>query len=328
MKLLSKISAAIICVAMFCGLMSSCGDDKITIGICQFGEFDALTQAYNGFVDGLKEKGYEDGKNIKLIYQSAAGDTNNCPTIANSLINNGCDLILAIATPAALAVKAKTTTIPTLITAVTDPAASGIVASNTAPGGNITGSSDLNPVEKQVDLLTELLPDVQKVAVLYCSSEGNSKIQYDIAKAALEAKGLTCVEKTISEISEVKSLIEAMPAEGIEAIYIPTDNTIAGAMTAVSSAATSVGLPTITGEGGMIKDGGLASIALDYYELGKETGRMAAKIIEGADPATMPIYFQTEDQYLKLHINKDTARTLGITIPQSMLDKAITYPAE
>lgn len=329
MKKILKLTALVLALALACGSLAACskksGSDKIKIGVLQFGEFDALTNAYQGFVDGLKDAGYVDGDKVQINCKSAAGDTNNCPTIADTLINDGSDLLLAIATPSALAIKQKTTTIPVLITAVTDPAGSGIVASNDAPGGNITGTSDLNPVAEQIDLLIKLLPNAKTVAVLYCSSESNSKIQYELAKTELEAKGLTCVEKTIAAIDEAKSTIESLAGKA-DAIYIPTDNTLADGMTTVAAAANSIKMPIIAGEGGMVANGALATYGIDYYELGKQTAAMAVDILKnGADPATMAIQYQTGDA-LKLAVNTDTAKACGITIPDDLLKTATVYP--
>ena len=156
-----------------------------SIGVIQLVEHAALDAAYNGFVDGLKEAGYEDGKNITLDYQNAQGDQSNCQTIANKLVNDRNNLILAIATPAAQAVANTTKDIPILVTAVTDPADSKLVASNEAPGGNVTGTSDLTPVKEQIGLITQIAPEAKKVGLLYCSSEANSKFQIEIDRKSV-----------------------------------------------------------------------------------------------------------------------------------------------
>lgn len=301
--------------------------DLTKIGVIQFGEFDALLNAYDGFVAGLKEAGYEDGKNIKINYQSAAADTANCPTIADSLVNDGSDLILAIATPSATTMKEKTTTIPILFTAVTDAVESELVASNEVPGGNITGTSDMNPISEQINLLQQILPEAKTVAVLYCSSESNSYVQYQAAKAEIESKGMTCIEQTISEVSELKSAVESLKGKA-DALYIPTDNVIADAMTTAAAAANEVKIPIITGEGGMVKDGGLATYGIDYFQLGKQTAEMAVEIIkDGKNPKDMPVQFQNADT-LEISVNTDTAAALGITLPEDVLAKAVKYPAE
>ena len=207
----SKKSIAILLICMLVaalGLTGCVGNEEggdaemIKIGIMQFGEFEALQNANQGFQDGLAELGYKEGENVTFNYLSAAADTANCPTIADTLINDGSDLILAIATPSASAIKEKTSDIPVLFTAVTDPAGSGLVAANDAPGGNLTGTSDMNPVAQQIALGKQLIPDAKKVAIMYCSSESNSKIQSDMAEAAIKEAG---IEYTIRQIDEYRA---------------------------------------------------------------------------------------------------------------------------
>lgn len=329
-----KCLALMLCLALVLSLASCGGDsgsessdtEKLKIGIIKFGEFTALTNATQGFIDGLAEAGYVDGENITIHELSAAAETGNCPTIADTLINEESDLILAVATPAASAVKEKTTTIPVLFTAVTDPAASGLVESNEAPGANLTGTSDMNPVSQQIALGKQLIPDAEKVAIMYCSSESNSKIQADLAAAAIEEQGMTSVVKTISAIDEAKSAIESLKGQ-VDFIYIPTDNALADGMTSVSMAAGECGLPTIVGESGMVGNGAFATFGINYYELGKTTAAMAVKILKGeATPADMPVEYQTSEDILEIAVNTETAETLGITIPEDVLDKATIFP--
>ena len=300
--------------------------EEIKIGVMQFGEFTALINAYEGFVAGLAEAGYVDGQNIKINYLSAAADTSNCPTIADTLINDGSDLIFAIATPSVACIKEKTSDIPVLFTAVTDPVGSGLVASNDAPGANITGTSDMNPVAEQINLLVELLPEAKTVAVMYCSSETNSAAQYELAKAQLEKLGLICVQKTISAIDEAKSAVESLKGQ-VDAIYIPTDNTLADGMNIVAAAAIDCGIPTICGEPGEVQAGGTITYGIDYYKLGQQTAKMAVKVLEADDPiavtAKMPVEVQTEG--FETSLNQATVDALGITVPQSILDRATIY---
>lgn len=289
------------------------------VGIIQQAEHPALDATYEGFVEGLKEAGFEDGVNIKYDFNNAQGDQSNCVSIASKLVNNKSDLILAIATPAAQAVAGKTTEIPTVITAVTDPQSSGLVESNKVPGGNITGTSDLTPVKEQIDLLVQILPDAEKIGVLYNSSETNSKFQADMAEEAIEAVGLEYIPVTVSNTNEIQSVVQSLVGK-VDAIYIPTDNMIANGMSAVASVATENKIPIIVGEEGMCRAGGLATYGINYFNLGKQTGAMAAKILKGESvPSEMPIEYLTD---CTLMINKTAADELGITIPQELLDKA------
>lgn len=298
---------------------SSAGTKVFHIGVVQLVEHPALDAAYKGFVDGLKEAGYVDGQNIKLDYQNAQGEQANCQTIATKLVNDKSDLILAIATPAAQAVANTTKTIPILVTAVTDPATSKLVASNTAPGGNVTGTSDLTPVEEQIKLLKQILPKAKKVALLYCSSESNSKIQADLARKAAAANGLETVDATVSNSNEIQQVTQSLVGK-VDAIYAPTDNMIAAGMATVSMVAQAAKLPVIVGESGMVTKGGLATYGINYYDLGKLTAAQAVKILkDDKKPADMPIEYSKN---CDLTLNKEVAAKIGITFPQALLDKA------
>ncbi len=331
------LSLLLICLLTAALLLTGCGSsdddagsgtdaEQLKIGIMQFGEFTALQNATKGFIDGLAEAGYVDGENIAIHQLSAAAEAANCPSIADTLINENSDLILAVATPCASAIKEKTSDIPVLFTAVTDPAGSGLIASNDAPGANLTGTSDMNPVEQQIALGKQLIPDAKKVAVMYCSSESNSKIQSDLAEAAIKEQGMESVVKTISAIDEAKSAIESLKGQ-VDFIYIPTDNTLADGMTTVAAAANECGIPTIVGESGMVGNGGLATYGINYYELGKATAAMAVKILKGeASPADMPVEYQTSEDILEVAINTETAEKLGVTIPDDLKSTATLLP--
>lgn len=288
-----------------------------TIGVNQLVKHAALDASYQGFVDALADSGYKDGENIKIDYQNAQGDQSNANTIASKLVNDNNDLILAIGTPAAQAVANATKDIPILVTAVTDPAASGLVKSNDAPGGNVSGTSDLTPVRRQMELLKQLLPNAMNVAILYCSSESNSKIQAEMAIEAAKDLGINPVVATVSDSNEIQQVVQSLVGT-VDAIYAPTDNVIAEGMPTVSAVANSNGIPVICGEEGMVEAGGLATYGIDYYKLGWLTGKQAVKIIEGeAETATMPIEYIPDEEYT-LTINKEVAAQLGIEIPAEL----------
>ncbi|MBE5988433.1 MAG: ABC transporter substrate-binding protein [Paenibacillaceae bacterium] len=279
------------------------------IGVLQLVQHTALDASNKGFIQALDDAGL----NYTVDQQNASGDQPTCQTIASKLVNDGDDLILAIATPAAQAVAGATSEIPVLITAVTDPAASDLVTSNEAPGGNITGTSDLTPVKEQISLLKKILPDAKTVGVLYCTAESNSEIQAKMAKEAIEAAGMTAVDYTVSSSNEIQTVVTSMVGK-VDAIYAPTDNTIAAGMTTVAMIANENKIPTICGEEGMVKAGGLATYGIDYYELGYLTGKQAVKILtEGADVSKMPIEYLPLEK-CKLSVNEETAKTLGIDL--------------
>ena len=300
---------------------STADQKKFKIGVVQLVEHPALDAAYKGFVDRLAKEGYVDGKNITLDYENAQGEQPNCQTIASKLVNDKSDLILAIATPAAQAVANTTKDIPVLVTAVTDPADAKLVASNKAPGGNVSGTSDLTPVDEQMKLLKQLIPTAKKVAMLYCSSETNSKFQVEIAKKSAAALGLETVDATVSNSNEIQQVVQSLVGK-VDAIYAPTDNMIAAGMATVSMVAQPAKLPIIVGESGMVKNGGLATYGINYYNLGLLTAKQAVKILrDGAKPADMPIEYSTN---CDLTLNKDVAAKINVTIPQELLDKAAT----
>lgn len=296
-------------------------DKTYKIGVLQYVQHDALDASNEGFFAALDDLGVK----YDADQQNAAGEASSCQTIAETLVNNGNDLIFAIATPAAQSVAGTTADIPILLTAVTDPAESGLVESNDAPGGNVTGTSDLTPVTEQIDLLKELIPDAKTVGVLYCSAESNSVLQADMAKEACKAAGLKAADYTVSSSNEIQTVVESMIGK-VDAIYAPTDNMIAAGMATVAMIANENKIPVICGEEGMVKEGGLATYGINYYKLGYKTGEMAAKVLtEGADPASMPVEYLSAEE-CSLLINKETADTLGIDV--SSYDADSLYTAE
>ena len=317
-----RLIAIVLMVAMAITLMAGCSSKEkvFKIGVNQYVTHAALDASYKGFVDALADAGYVDGEKIKIDLENAQADQATANTIATKLVNDNNDLILAIATPSAQAVANATKDIPILVTAVTDPAGSGLVASNEAPGGNVSGTSDLTPIKGQIELLTKLVPTAKTVAILYCSSESNSKIQAEMAKAACTEYGLTSMDATVSTSNEIQQVVQSLVGK-VDAIYAPTDNVIASGMATVSMVANDNGIPIICGEEGMVDNGGLATYGIDYYKLGRLTGEQAVQIIEGkATTDTMPIAYLPADQYT-LKINEDVAAKLGITIPEDLKAK-------
>lgn len=283
--------------------------DEYKIGILQLTQHPALDKANEGFIAALDDAGIS----YTIDQQNASGDQPTCQTIAEKLVNDGNDLIYAIATPAAQAVAGMTKDIPVVISAVTDPAESGLVADNAAPGGNVTGASDLTPVADQISLLKQLIPDAKTVGVLYCSAESNSAIQAQMAKEACEANGLEAVDFTVSSTNEIQTVVESMVGK-VDAIYAPTDNTIANGMATVAMIANDNGLPVICGESGMVESGGLATYGIDYYQLGYMAGEMAVDIlVNGTNPGDIPVGYLSADK-CEFAVNEETAAKLGIDV--------------
>ena len=279
--------------------------DVYKIGVLQYVQHAALDASNEGFFAALDDAGIA----YEADQQNAAGEASSCDTIADTLVNNGNDLILAIATPAAQAVAGKTTEIPVILTAVTDPAESGLAESNDAPGANVTGTSDLTPVKEQMELLKEVLPDTKTVGILYCSAEANSVLQADMAKAALDDLGIAYTDLTVSNSNEIQTVVESAVGK-VDALYAPTDNMIAAGMATVAMVANENGIPVICGEEGMVNEGGLATYGIDYYQLGYLAGQMAVEILtNGANPAEMPIGYLAAEN-CALTVNEETVEAL------------------
>lgn len=301
--------------AVLFGIIGCQGKNSFSIGIIQIVEHQALDASRDGFIDALKDAGYQDGKNITLDIQNAQGDPNNLSTISDRFVSNKVDLVLAIATPSAEAIAGKTSQIPILGTAVTDYVAAKLVDSNQAPGGNVSGTTDLNPVKEQIELILKLVPDAKTIGVMYNSSEINSEVQAAIAKDTIETLGLKYVETTITSSNDVQQAAQSLVGK-CDAIYLPTDNIIASSMPLIHSVTVASKTPVICGEEGMVKGGGLATIGIDYYNLGYTTGKMAVKLIKGeAKIASMPIESASEFNFA---INETVALEIGLTIPDDM----------
>ncbi len=323
MKRLTTIASAVVTGTLALALAACGGGDAseggstteaadgttYKIGVLQLTEHAALDASNEGFVAALDDAGIS----YEIDQQNAQNDQSACQTIASKLVNDGDDLILAIGTPAAQAVSSATGDIPIIGTAITDFAESGLVASNEEPGGNVTGSSDLTPVADQIELLEQLVPDAETVGLLYCTAESNSEVQISMAEEALDAAGIAHERYSVSSSNEIQQVIESMVGK-VDAIYTPTDNTIAAGMATVSMVANENDLPVIVGCDTMVEDGGLASYSINYYDLGYKAGEMAVEILtEGADPAEMPIaYLEAED--CQLIANQATADEVGIDI--------------
>lgn len=282
---------------------------KVKIGVIQLMKHDALDASYKGFKDVLVEAGVNEGN---IDYQ-VAGDQANCPTVADKLVNDGNSLLYAIATPALQAVSAATTELPIIGSAVTDYESTKLVESNEKPGGNVTGASDLTPVKEQFDLLTQLLPDAKKVAIMYCGSEDNSIIQGNIAEEAAKAKNLEYQVYKVSDSNDIQAVTEKIVSDKMDVIYIPTDNLLATYMSSVEAVASPAKIPCIVGEEGMCKSGGFATYGINYENLGRLAGQQAVAILKGEKTtADTPVaYLAAED--CTLVINLQIAKKCGLS---------------
>ncbi len=324
-----KFAALGLTAVLTAGIISGCGSQKadnstdskktFKIGVVQLVEHNALDAANKGFIEGLKERGYEEGKNITVDQQNAQADQSNLKNIAERFVSDKDDLICAIATPAAQTVANATKTIPIVGTAITDYKSAKLVASNEKPGANVTGTSDMNPIKEQIDLILKLFPNTKTIGTVYSSSEVNSEIQVKMMKEYAESKGLTVELATVSTVNDIQQAAQSLVGK-VDVFYEPTDNVIASAMPTLTTITDPAKIPVICGEPNMVKAGGLITYGIDYYKLGIQTGQMAADILDGkAKPADMAIETAKD---LKITVNKKEADALGITIPDDILKDA------
>ena len=285
--------------------------ETYTVGICQLVQHDALDAATQGFMDAIEEELGQDKVTFDL--QNAQGDSNTCSTIINSFVSEGVDLILANATAALQAAQAGTNEIPILGTSVTEyGVALGIDDFNGTVGGNISGTSDLAPLDEQAAMLNELFPDAKNVGLLYCSAEANSQYQVDTVKAELEKLGYTCEYYAFSDSNDLAT-IATNAAGACDVIYIPTDNTAASNTEIINNICQPAGVPIIAGEEGICSGCGVATLSISYYDLGVATGKMAVRILTGEeDISQMPIEYAP--QFTKKY-NPAICEALGITVP-------------
>lgn len=313
-------------LAAMCMLFCGCGGDTdkvdgYTIGIMQLMDHKALNEAQDGFIAALSDNGYVDGHNINLLKENGQGDQNNLITIADKFVSENVDLAFCIATPSTQAMAGKTADIPIVATAITSFTKAGLAATDEAPGRNVTGTSDLNPIDKQLDLMLRLFPDVKTVGFLYTSSEDNSILQVNIAREYLESMGIKTVERTIINTNDIQQAAQAIVSE-CDAIYVPTDNNISSTMPNISEIATAAGIPIICGEENQVYGGATATFGITYYGIGYNAGLMALDILEnGANPAEMPIQGSTEYKYC---LNGDVLAKLGVTVPDDLADSVWT----
>lgn len=292
--------------------------EMLEIGIVNYVSHPALDAVQDGFVDGLAEAGYNDGEKVTLDIQNAQADQATLTAIANQFAQQGKDLVLAIATPSGQAVAQVITDKPILFGAVTDPVAAELVADWDAPGGNITGASDLNPVADQLELLLEIAPDVKTVGIVYSSGEINAEVQVEAAEEAAAELGLTIEKSAVSNSAEVQQAAQSLD---VDAFYVPTDNNVVAGIEALIQVAEQKKLPVIASDEGSVERGAVASLTVNYEQQGRDLAAMAIDIIENnADTATMPVNLQ---KTFDLTVNPAAAERMGVSIPASVADAAV-----
>ena len=323
-RIISLVASLALVLSLSVGL-TGCGDKaaqddnqgstdgegtKYTVGICQLVQHEALDAATQGFIDALNEA--LPGQ-VEFQNKNASGDNANCSTIVNGFVSDGVDLIMANATGALTAAAAATSDIPILGTSIT---AYGVALDlddfNGTVGGNISGTSDLAPLDQQAAMLQELFPDAENVGLLYCSAEPNSVFQVETIQGYLEEMGYTCTQYAFTDVNDLSAVTQSA-CDGSDVIYIPTDNTAANNTETIANVVIPAGVPVVCGESGICSGCGVATLSISYYDLGYTTGEMAVKILNGeSDISTMPIeYTDVTKKY-----NKAICDDLGLTVPE------------
>lgn len=324
MKNFKKLTGLLLAGAMVLSLFTGCGDaaskesgdgDLPKIGIIQYIEHASLDTIRENILLGLEEAGYVDGENCEIDYKNAQGDQNIANSIVQAFDGDQKDVVVAIATPVATAAAPLSDTIPVIFSAVSDPVAANLVTAMDVTDKNITGTCDAVQVDKILDLSREFVPDMKTMGFLYSTGEANSVSNLEKARAYCDANGITLVETGISNTSEVQQAAQVL-CNQVDALFIPNDNAVASAMQAVSAEAIKAGVPVFTGADSMVGDGGLATNGIQYEDLGKETAKMVAQVLEGTAISDIPV--KVFDQDLSIFVNENTANSLGITIPDSV----------
>lgn len=294
--------------------------NPIYIGLLQYAAHPSLDAISEGIIDTLAENGYIDGETITLDYQNGQGDQSNLSTMSNRFVSNEADLMIAIATPAAMSLSNASSEIPILLGAITDPENVDLVENNESPGGNVTGVSDMTPIDQQLNLIHQIQPEAQTLGILYSSSEDNSILQANMAEEIAEEYGFETVKRTVSSTNDVAQVTQQLVTE-VDAIWVPNDNVIASAFPSVLETTNAANIPVYPAVDMMVAQGGLATLGLNQYQIGVETGEMAVELLRGEiDPATEPIRFAEETD---LVINFDAEEQLKLTIPESLAAQAI-----
>lgn len=290
----------------------------VTVAVTAIVEHPALDAARDGVKDALAEAGFKEGENLKFVYQSAQGNPATAAQIARQFVGEAPDVIVPISTPSAQAVVSATRDIPIVFTAVSDPLGAQLVKDMTKPGGNVTGLSDMSPVVEHIKLIKEVMPNIKKLGYLYNSGETNSVSLLAALKEAASAEGIEIVESAATKSAEVQGAARALVGRA-DAMYVPTDNTIVSALESAVGVAEESKLPLFTADTDSVKRGALAALGFNYYDVGKQTGAVVVKILNGEKPGDIAVDIAKGTD---LVINLSAAKKMGIEFPQAVIDRA------
>ncbi len=294
-------------------------EDTRVVAITQIVEHPALDAAHQGVVDELAERGYREGENLRLMHESAQGNSAIASQIARKFVGESPDVIVAIATPSAQTVAAAAREIPVVFSAVTDPVAAKLVKSWEAPGANITGVSDMLPIEKHLDMLQRVMPDAKRIGTVYNPGEANAAALVELLEERLSARGLELVKGAATKTSEVLGAARSLVGKA-DAIYLTTDNTVISAAEAVISVGERAKIPVFAADTATVERGAVAALGFNYYNHGRQTGAMVARVLEGATTADMPVEIMEE---LDLYVNPEAGERMGITLSEDLIQEAV-----
>lgn len=294
-------------------------DDPRVVAITQIVEHPALDAVHEGVKDELAERGYREGENLRLMHESAQGNSAIASQIARKFVGENPDVIVAIATPSAQTVAAAARNVPVVFSAVTDPVAAKLVQSWEAPGANITGVSDMLPIEKHLDMLQRAMPDAKRIGTVYNPGEANAAALIELLEERLQARGLELVKGAATKTSEVLGAARSLVGKA-DAIYLTTDNTVISAAEAVISVGERAKIPVFAADTATVERGAVAALGFNYYNHGRQTGAMVARVLEGAGTADMPVETMEE---LDLYVNPEAAERMGVTLPEDLIQEAV-----
>jgi putative ABC transport system substrate-binding protein len=289
-----------------------------TVAVTAIVEHPALDAARKGIKDELAAAGYEEGRNLDFVFESAQGSPATAAQIARKFVGDAPDVIVPISTPSAQAVVGATKEIPVVFTAVTDPLGAKLVASLERPGGNVTGMSDLSPIDLHLDLVKQIAPDTRRLGVIYNPGEANSVTLVELIRKEAPARALEMVEAAAPRSADVLPAAQSLVGR-VDAIYVPTDNTVVTALEAVVKVGTDNQLPVFAGDTDSVPRGAIAALGFNYYDLGRQTGKIVARVLTGANPGDIPV---EGVQITELYVNLGAAAAMGVTIPPELLQRA------
>jgi putative tryptophan/tyrosine transport system substrate-binding protein len=307
-------------LALSLGLAGAAAAQEVTVAVTAIVEHPALDAVRQGVQDELTTQGYQAGDNLDFQFESAQGNPATAAQIAQKFVGEAPDVIVPISTPSAQAVAAATKDIPIVFTAVTDPLGAKLVTSLEQPGGNITGMTDLSPIGAHLDLVKEITPDVAKLGVIYNPGEANSVTLLDLLKQEAPARDLAIVEAAAPRSADVQAAAQSLVGR-VDAIYVPTDNTVVTALEAIVGVGIDNQLPVYAGDTDSVPRGAMAALGFNYYDVGIQTGKIVARVLNGEVPGGIPVQ---SIQTTELHVNPGAAERMGVTLPKQVVARAKT----